>query len=722
VASAIDLVRFVEAADRRGPRPDLLQLATMDEMLDYPNPPSMSSAYDSDSANLFCFTGACTLHYGMGWEVFAANGQNGWGHGGSLPGTATQIMRLPATTITLPDSSMLTLPSGVAIAAVFNRRQLGIHTDIVSTLSGAAGAVTQWPAGDLFTSLCPDGVVHLGEGCDDDNAIDGDGCSAECRLETAVPVGEAQFGFTELDPANGDFCGTFTFDDMSADVFGTAVNLGTDVGTMGMSGTVSSSTLSYSGDAASLAPGLLGFHSEGNHVCAPAGCFSGGVNSFVGDATAITGTVGGVLPPAFYRLEGGSFFTGSTTTHTCLGGTGTLANFSGRFGINAFRVAGIETGGFVTRPLQLQYFDSAVNVERTLRVDATFASVNTPGVVLVESFSNSAGTIPANFAIEAGGYRSIFFDVSTSAAYTPPVTICAGYDDATNNGYVDDAFGNDTTVREETLMFVHRGMSGGFADETSGRDFDANIICAEVDDLSPFAIVVSIGDGDGDGILDQSDNCPLVANAGQANADGDAWGDACDNCPSIATVSQTDTDGDGTGDPCDACPHVIGNVPAAFTSITKALLVYGRNGIGGDNDRVTIAGARFGPTAAAFDPDSADRVHLIVHRNGGADAAALVLAPPGGTWSQRNPARKVWRFAGVGEFDVTRATLKERRPRGSQTYVFNSTARLGNIGGVPAGTGLTVTVEIEPAGGTPLCLSASLPSCTLTTTFEVCRP
>jgi hypothetical protein len=39
------------------------------------------------------------------------------------------------------------------------------------------------------------------------------------------------------------------------------------------------------------------------------------------------------------------------------------------------------------------------------------------------------------------------------------------------------------------------------------------------------------GDGDGDGVCDDIDNCPLVANPSQSNSDTDGLGDACDNCP-----------------------------------------------------------------------------------------------------------------------------------------------------------------------------------------------
>ena len=71
-------------------------------------------------------------------------------------------------------------------------------------------------------------------------------------------------------------------------------------------------------------------------------------------------------------------------------------------------------------------------------------------------------------------------------------------------------------------------------------------------------------DADGDG--DAADNCPVTANANQANFDGDAQGDACDGDDDNDGLSDTaeanagtnptnpDTDGDGVGDGSDACP------------------------------------------------------------------------------------------------------------------------------------------------------------------------
>lgn len=68
----------------------------------------------------------------------------------------------------------------------------------------------------------------------------------------------------------------------------------------------------------------------------------------------------------------------------------------------------------------------------------------------------------------------------------------------------------------------------------------------ETDPLNP--------DSDGDGRLDGSDGCPLVANPVATDQDGDGHEDACDTCPALFDAGQTDIDGDGVGDACDNCP------------------------------------------------------------------------------------------------------------------------------------------------------------------------
>ena len=63
------------------------------------------------------------------------------------------------------------------------------------------------------------------------------------------------------------------------------------------------------------------------------------------------------------------------------------------------------------------------------------------------------------------------------------------------------------------------------------------------------------GDGDGDGVPDNQDNCPNTPNPNQEDTDGDGVGDACDNCPHDDNAGQEDDDNDGVGNVCDNCPN-----------------------------------------------------------------------------------------------------------------------------------------------------------------------
>ena len=109
-------------------------------------------------------------------------------------------------------------------------------------------------------------------------------------------------------------------------------------------------------------------------------------------------------------------------------------------------------------------------------------------------------------------------------------------------------------------------------DETAcGSDpLDANSKAIDTDnDNQPDCVDT---DDDNDGVPDTNDNCPLVANANQADGDGDGIGNACDpnlndgptgdldgdgiannvdNCPNVANNNQADSDADGLGDACD---------------------------------------------------------------------------------------------------------------------------------------------------------------------------
>jgi hypothetical protein len=94
--------------------------------------------------------------------------------------------------------------------------------------------------------------------------------------------------------------------------------------------------------------------------------------------------------------------------------------------------------------------------------------------------------------------------------------------------------------------------------------FDRPLTDSEIEASYRASLSACDTDVDGDGVLDASDNCPLIANADQADNDHDGFGDACDadddndggvdtldNCPFTANPDQWDSDGDGQGDVCD---------------------------------------------------------------------------------------------------------------------------------------------------------------------------
>jgi len=95
-------------------------------------------------------------------------------------------------------------------------------------------------------------------------------------------------------------------------------------------------------------------------------------------------------------------------------------------------------------------------------------------------------------------------------------------DDA-DDQYLNDVFGN---------MVAFVDMSGGTEDVyVSTLEFIPDDPCAG-----------SGGDTDGDGVCDDTDNCPAVENPSQADTDGDGVGDACDLSPVDPVILNFDVD------------------------------------------------------------------------------------------------------------------------------------------------------------------------------------
>ena len=70
-------------------------------------------------------------------------------------------------------------------------------------------------------------------------------------------------------------------------------------------------------------------------------------------------------------------------------------------------------------------------------------------------------------------------------------------------------------------------------------------------------------DADGDGILDEDDNCSLVFNQSQWDFDSDGVGDWCDNCPLTSNPDQADSNANERGDACEHCGYRVRQFCAA---------------------------------------------------------------------------------------------------------------------------------------------------------------
>lgn len=156
------------------------------------------------------------------------------------------------------------------------------------------------------------------------------------------------------------------------------------------------------------------------------------------------------------------------TQHTPIGATG----------------GGVGTGGTAVNPGQATPTGSGVTVEPAPGVEITFPTIGTAGSTTVTSLNATPVTMPEGFAVLNMIGNPVYYEIKTTASFTPPVKVCLTYTDAQLGG-----------ADESTLRLMHE-EAGVFVDRTIGApatDPALNRICGEVSSFSQFAIGVRTG-------------------------------------------------------------------------------------------------------------------------------------------------------------------------------------------------------------------------------------
>ena len=308
----------------------------------------------------------------------------------------------------------------------------------------------------------------------------------------AVPVGTGGI-VVEVEvetPDDNTICTTSTgYVDQTYDVFGTNVNLNTDVGQMVCFGGTSGGVPQLAHCESYPDSSIFSLDLSVKTVCIDQPLCTG--YNFITESVE---NVAGTLPAAIgsgvtYTIDGQINIGGTPPPIAGCPFTTPNGVFTGTAGINAFRAQTTSTGSDQTVSFpDTVFFDPVSGQQVPIDVGVNFSQVTGGGTTTVLASSNSSAEIPANFAGSVYGYNAVFLEVSTTATVVPPITICSTYSDPNNAGYLG---GTSPPIPETALSFMHgEGDPKVFVDRTSMRDTVNNIICAQVDSLSPFVVAV----------------------------------------------------------------------------------------------------------------------------------------------------------------------------------------------------------------------------------------
>lgn len=208
--------------------------------------------------------------------------------------------------------------------------------------------------------------------------------------------------------------------------------------------------------------------------------------------------------------------------YQCTATGGTTCNWSSTA---EFKVEGVSQG------------ETGIVVSATYP-DGAYTALRLPVTVGVVPGGATITATPTSLTLAVGGTGKVTVAVTGAQLFV-------AYCDDTNIAQTAQSsynFGSNTSgTAEDTITANNIGSTTCHYQAGGTTDVIANV---SVTVTSPGT------DTDGDGIVDETDNCTTVANPEQTDTDGDGQGDACD----------TDDDNDGILDENDDCPLETGTV------------------------------------------------------------------------------------------------------------------------------------------------------------------
>ncbi len=139
---------------------------------------------------------------------------------------------------------------------------------------------------------------------------------------------------------------------------------------------------------------------------------------------------------------------------------------------------------YLNTPLGNDVTVDLLDEDLNVRASVTYTEVRQPGqTILTTPFTPPVPV--SGFVVNDPNDPAIYFEITTTAVYVPPIEVCLHYDEQNLPG------------PEASLRLIHYDGSS-WVDVTTSQDIAQNILCGEVSSLSPFVIAVPIVSGAGD--------------------------------------------------------------------------------------------------------------------------------------------------------------------------------------------------------------------------------